>query len=102
MRLIIDLDGTLCEEKPTFERSLAKPIPLAIQALRRLKIWGHHITIYTARGWMEYDMTKSWLDNYDIPYDNLICGKPVGDLWIDDRAIKFTDWREVYNAIANT
>lgn len=101
MRLIIDLDGTICEERPTFERGLAKPKMLAVEALRRFKAWGHHITIYTARGWREYDMTKAWLDDHNIPYDNLICGKPVYDIWIDDRAIRFKGWMETYEEVTS-
>ena len=101
MRLIIDIDGTICEERPTFERALAKPLPDAVEVLKRLKLVGHHITLYTARGWREYEMTEAWLNEYEIPFDMLICGKPVYDIWVDDRAMKFTNWREVYGEIVS-
>jgi hypothetical protein len=40
-------------------------------------------------------MTVEWLTLNDIPYDQLILGKPQGDFWIDDRAIEFKSWDSV-------
>jgi uncharacterized HAD superfamily protein len=100
MKVIIDIDGTICEEGPTFERSLAKPKRNAVGALHLLKWAGYHITLYTARSWSEYAMTEEWLKRHAIPYDLLICGKPVYDLWIDDRAMKFTSWAEVWENLS--
>lgn len=102
MKLLIDLDGVICEELGTFERCMAKPLPNAVDTLKKLKWAGHHITIYTGRGWSEYAMTLTWLKKYDIPCDLLLCGKPLYDLWIDDRALKFINWDEIHNAITST
>lgn len=93
--LVIDLDGTVCEEKPTFEKSLAKPIKDAVKTLRDLYWKGWRIIIYTARGWAEYEMTRDWLSKNDILYDQLIMGKPIYTYWIDDRAIKFESWSDI-------
>ena len=92
MRYCIDMDGVICEERTTFERGLAKPIEGAVEALVNLHNKGHFIIIYTSRGWQEYLSTKTWLDSYDIPYDLLLMAKPIYDVYIDDRAIHFTDW----------
>ncbi len=35
------------------------------------------------------------LNKNDIPFDQLIMGKPIGDYWIDDRAIKFESWENL-------
>lgn len=94
MRLIIDLDGTLCTERLTFSRCLADPLEGAVEAMRMLKGKGVTLIIYSARTWAEYEMTVAWLKLYGIPYDQLVLGKPIGDYWIDDRAIKFTSWKE--------
>lgn len=99
MKIVIDLDGVICEERSTFERSLALPISGAGGALRGLRTNGHKIIIYTARGWSEYEMTRDWLNKWNIPYDQLIMGKPVGDVWIDDRAIEFKNWPETWEKI---
>ena len=57
---VFDLDGTLCEERRAFERSLAKPFSEMISFVNTLAR-KHNIIIYTARGWNEYEMTKIWL-----------------------------------------
>ena len=95
MKLVIDLDGTICSEEKQFSRSLAIPIKGAAESLRLLKADGHIIIIYSARAWAEYEMTVEWLKLNDIPYDQLILGKPQGDYWIDDRAIEFNSWDSV-------
>lgn len=92
MKIIVDLDGVICTEEKTFERSLAIPIPGAIESINQLKQNGHDIVIYTARSWSEETMTKAWLDFYDVNYDTLILGKPTCDFYIDDRAIRFNNW----------
>ena len=85
---VVDLDGTLCEEVATFDRSMAKPYTDRIVNLNRLFYTGNKIIIFTSRSWAEYDMTGEWLMNNGVEYDLLICGKPIGDYWIDDRSVQ--------------
>jgi len=99
MQLIIDLDGTICTEEKTFSRYLAKPNKDAKESLEKLKSMGNTIIIYTARSWNEYEMTIDWLKKNIIPFDQLIMGKPTGDYWIDDRAIKYSSWKDVINQL---
>ena len=99
MKYVIDIDGTICEEKRQFSRSLAKPLPNAVRSLKVLKKKGCILILYSARTWAEYEMTLNWLESHDIPFDQLILGKPEGDYWIDDRAIKYTNWKEVLENI---
>ena len=95
MTLFVDLDGVICTEETTFERALARLIPGARESMSALRDAGHIIVIYTARSWSEFRMTKQWLHDHEIPFDALQMGKPVADRFIDDRAIRFTDWSEV-------
>ena len=95
MRLVIDIDGTICTEERQFSRPLAKPIFKAAETINRLKDDGHTIILYSARTWAEYEMTVEWLSKYEIKYDQLILGKPIGDFWIDDRAIEFSSWEKI-------
>lgn len=90
--IMIDLDGVICTEERTFERPLAKPVTGAKEAIQRLRDAGHTVIVYTGRGWPEYRVTKQWLDENGIAYDGLHMGKPIADIWIDDRAVRFTDW----------
>jgi SAM-dependent methyltransferase len=99
MNIVLDLDGVICEEKSTFERSLAKPIVGAIESIHVLKQQGHRIFIYTARSWSEYNMTVAWLDKYGISYDELLMGKPIADLWVDDRCLRFSSWAQINSFI---
>jgi len=99
LRLIIDLDGTLCTEEKTFSRSLAEPLEGAVETMQMLKKSGATLIIYSARTWAEYEMTEAWLKNNSIPYDQLVLGKPIGDYWIDDRAIEFCGWKDCINKL---
>ena len=95
MQLIIDLDGTICTEEKTYSRSLAKANKGAVKSINSLYDQGHTIIIYSARTWMEFEMTTAWLQTNKIKYHQLVLGKPVGDVWIDDRAINFESWDNV-------
>ena len=95
MIIAIDLDGTICSEQKTFERSLAKPLPGVREGIEKLIESGHEIVIYTARTWSEFKMTKAWLDDNNIQFHGLQMGKPVFDLWIDDRAMQFDCWKSI-------
>ena len=39
--------------------------------------------------------TLDWLAKYDIPYDEIMFGKPWADIYIDDNAFRFTDWDKI-------
>ncbi len=90
--LAIDIDGTICSEERTFERPLATPLPGALEALNLLKSNGNTIILWTGRGWEQYKVTKMWLDDNGFPYDQILMGKPIVDLIIDDRARRFVSW----------
>jgi len=74
---------------------MAKPKEDAIQVINKLYSDGNTIIIYSARTWLEYEMTEHWLNQNGILYHQLILGKPIGDFWIDDRALKFTNWLDI-------
>ena len=99
MQIIIDIDGTICAEEKEFRRALAVPIKGAKEAVNSLKKNGHTIIFYSARIWAEYEMTIDWLNKHGFLFDQLILGKPQGDVWIDDRAIRFSSWTEVIKEI---
>jgi hypothetical protein len=86
MTYIIDIDGTICEEGPVFERSLAKPLRGAVEKVNWIYNTGNIVIFFTARGWQEYKMTEFWLKEHGFLYHQLICGKPIGDKYVDDRS----------------
>jgi uncharacterized HAD superfamily protein len=90
--IAVDIDGTICTEERTFERPLAKPLPGALEAILMLKSNSNTIIFWTARGWEQYKITKIWLDEHGFIYDQLVMGKPIVDMMIDDRARQFKGW----------
>ena len=100
LRICFDLDNTLVTY-PTIpnDYSSVKPIPKMINLLNTLKKKGHEIIIYTARRMKTHNnnvgrvikdialVTLNTLDNFNIQYDEIIFGKPIADIYIDDRAI---------------
>ena len=96
MQIIIDLDGTICKEMRQFSRCLAEPLPDAVEAVNNLYDAGNTIIIYSSRTWVEYEMTVDWLKRHQVKYHQLFMGKPIGDVWIDDRAIPCdNNWKQI-------
>jgi capsule biosynthesis phosphatase len=105
MRIVIDLDGTICPIKKKEERyEDLQPSPGAVEKLRELKKAGHYIIIQTARNMATQEsnlgkvmknvgkVTLDWMEKYEIPYDEIYFGKPNAHLYIDDRAFRFESW----------
>lgn len=113
MRVCIDLDGTICETKrvgQSYEDVL--PNPGVVEALNLLA-QSHYVIIYTARNMVTHSgnlgkinkhqarITMDWLDKYNIPYDEILFGKPHYDVFIDDKAMKFTSWEQTMKELNN-
>ena len=94
MQIIIDIDGTICSEERQFSRPLATPLPEAIASVNALFDAGHTIILYSARTWAEWEVTNYWLRQHGVKFHQLFLGKPVGDVWIDDRAIRHVSWKQ--------
>jgi uncharacterized HAD superfamily protein len=86
MRIAIDIDGTICNERPTFDKPMAEPFEDAKQEINAWHEKGFEIIFFTARGWEQYNITEHWLQAHGFKYDRLICGKPIYDKIIDDRS----------------
>jgi capsule biosynthesis phosphatase len=99
MRVCFDLDNTLVTY-PTIpgDYSSVKPITNIINLARQMKNEGHIIIIYTARRMQTHKnnigsvikdigmQTFKTLEEFNIPYDELLFGKPIADIYIDDRS----------------
>jgi capsule biosynthesis phosphatase len=108
MRICIDLDGVIAEIKKENETYAdVKPVKSAVEKIKKLKENGHYIIIYTARHMKTCDgnvykaiskiglITLEWLKKYDIPYDEIVFGKPWADIYIDDNGFRFKSWDEI-------
>lgn len=108
MRIIIDLDGVLCPIKQPGERYADLPaLDGAAERLRQLRQAGHYIIITTARNMATCEsnvgkvmknvgrVTLDWLDCHGMEYDEIYFGKPNGEVYIDDRAVRFSSWAQI-------
>lgn len=99
MRVCFDLDNTLVSSpKIPSDYSSVEPIHEIIEIARNLKQEGHTIIVYTARRMLTHKgnigavikdigkLTYETLEKYNIPFDELVFGKPIADIYIDDRA----------------
>src|SRR5260370_1214740 len=82
----IDLDGTLAYHVWP-DPGLGDPIWTNVNKLWELREAGKKIIIHTARGWEAYELIESWLDDWAIPYDRIVCGKLLAHRYVDDKAI---------------
>lgn len=108
MRIVIDLDGTICPVKGEGQKyENLEPFPGAVEKISALKSAGHYIIIQTARNMATQDsnlgkviknigkVTLDWLDRHNIQYDEIYFGKPNAHIYIDDRAFRFSNWEAI-------
>lgn len=103
--LVIDLDGTLCEQV-SYPYDDPAPRPRAIARVRELHEAGWIVIIHTARGMNThgwdvrkaakalYERTATWLARHGVPYEILMFGKPPGDTYVDDKGMHARDFED--------
>ena len=108
LRIVIDLDGPICEiKKENQSYDELEPIIGAKEKIKELRANGHYIIILSARNMATCNsnlgkvmknvgkITLEWLEKNEIEYDEIYFGKPNGDIYIDDRAVRFTGWEKI-------
>lgn len=103
MRAVFDLDDTISVHKNR-DYPNAKPIIPVIEKMRKMKDDGWQIVIYSARGQVSCKgnlaeierknrgIVEEWLKKHNVPCDELIFGKPIGDVYIDDKGMSLDDF----------
>lgn len=108
-KLIIDLDNTITiHDDSPYEN---KPVNISIvEKMKEYKNKGYTIVIFTARNMKTFDgnigkinihtLPKiiDWLKRNDIPFDEIIVGKPWcghDGFYIDDRAIRPSEFAKL-------
>lgn len=65
--------------------------PGADKFVRLLKeSYGYRIVFYTGREEVDREPTEEWLKRHNIPFDELVMGKPRAMVYIDDLAYRFS------------
>lgn len=103
--LVMDIDGTICPIKIAGE-DYANIVPYAqvVAKLRELRSeYGAYIVLHTSRQMRTYGgnvgkinaftapVLLNWLEKWDIPFDEIIYGKPWAGkhgVYVDDRAVR--------------
>lgn len=101
---IMDIDGTICPiKKHDEEYKDLIPYDEMILKIKSLKASGFKIVLFTSRNMRTYDgdlekiltytkpVLEEWLKKWDIPYDEIIYGKPWpghDGFYVDDRTIR--------------
>lgn len=91
--IAFDFDGVIHRYSKGWEDGSIydRPVDGIINAINKLKEEGYEIIIYSTRAkyLKSRKEMKKWLDNYDIPYDEISKDKPIATMYVDDRAINF-------------
>lgn len=100
---VFDIDDTICNNK---NRDYENAIPFkdVIKKINKLHKEGAKITLYTSRGMVSCNgdldkiikknkvILEKWLEKNKVEYDQLMFGKPLGDMYIDDKAMNVRDF----------
>lgn len=90
--VVIDIDGVLVYWDKHSPNHIKGDIDQAKASLMRLRRQGLIIHLYTSRPVEEKESLSKALKERGFVFDFLTCGKPLGFAYIDDRAVRFTDW----------
>lgn len=102
-KIVIDLDGTLTLEDASRSYDDKPPNMAVIKRLREYREQGFSISIHTARSMRTHEgnvglinvhslpIILAWLDKHDVPYDEVVVGKPwcgFEGFYVDDKSIR--------------
>ena len=101
---IFDIDGTICPIKKSDEKyEDLVPYERIVEKIRYYHQNGAKIVLFTSRNMKSFDgqigkinkitakILLDWLDKWDIPYDEIIYGKPWpghNGFYVDDRTVR--------------
>jgi capsule biosynthesis phosphatase len=102
--IVMDVDGTLClKKRPDQSYAECIPVPEVVEMLREYRAKGFYVILASSRNMNTFNgnvglliantakTMMAWLDQHDIPYDELHMGKPwggKGGFYVDDKAIR--------------
>lgn len=91
MIIYVDIDETICISPENRDYTMASPLRKNIQRINELYDTGRTIIYWTARGtgsgidWR--NVTEKQFKDWGVKYHELKFGKPIYDLFIDDKNI---------------
>jgi hydroxymethylpyrimidine pyrophosphatase-like HAD family hydrolase len=89
MTFCFDIDNTLLMTNYENGTYTVKHVnAYIVRLIKELKKKGHIIILHTGRHWNHIKLTKEQVEETGITYDSLVMGKPVADVYIDDRSVR--------------
>jgi len=86
--ICFDFDGVLAE--PIWpDPGIGAPIEEGLQLLKYLYSCGFEVIIHTARHWASWRDIRAWVMSHTGIDVHVVCGKPLAQLYIDDRGYRF-------------
>lgn len=108
-RLVVDVDNTLTvTEHGDYEHS--KAVQETIDMLKKYKADGFEIVLFSSRNMRTYEGNVgkinihtlpnivNWLNSHDVPYDELLVGKPwcgFDGFYVDDSAVRPSEFHSM-------
>lgn len=97
MRICLDFDGVLHQpgSAPPGHK-MGVPVSGAVSACWAFQRAGDIVIVHTARAQREEDAAhvQRWLAYFDFPVMPVVVAKPLADVYLDDRAVRFVAWPE--------
>lgn len=105
MRIVFDIDDTISRSR-NGDYANAIPDLEVIEKINTLYDEGIEIYLYTSRGMLScnenldlikeknQDILIDWLSRYKVKYHQLIFGKPLADLYVDDKAMNIQNFKK--------
>ncbi len=94
MIVAIDFDGVLHDAKARVSgRKMGAPIEGSRDAVLLLRQRGDTLIVFTLRGDRPQHV-EDWLKFYKFPPMRVTRSKPEADVYLDDRALRFTNWAD--------
>lgn len=92
LKICVDWDSTCVDESQEW-------LPGALDGLRWLRRAKHKVVIHSARA--NYDIGRMQIENclaeFRLPFK--VAPKPDADLYVDDKALRFTRWPDVIKEV---
>ena len=100
--IVMDIDDTISFADTYSDPEIyseARPNEPILETMRKLDKEGYSFILFTSRGMISCNgdieqadnkyrkQIETWLAKYEVPYKELIFGKPYGILYVDDKAM---------------
>ncbi len=91
-RIAVDFDGVIMRRDGSH-----MPIKGAREGLNKLKRQGYDIAIHSTRALSNQgqEWIRAWMRRNAMPFDDITSRKVEADVYLDDKAQRFTDWTRV-------